>query len=191
MIRYAITDRALQAGDDEIARRYALVQQAEKLSREGVDYFQVREKDIAGSELVTLVRAIVAAAQGTGSMKVLVNGPVEAARATGAAGVHLSGERLQEVVPAGLFASAACHSAQEVQRAAGKGIGLVLFSPVFGKNVWGEEVKPGLGLDALREAVRSTDGKAQVLALGGVTHENTQACLDAGVAGIAGIRLFL
>jgi thiamine-phosphate pyrophosphorylase len=39
----------------------------------------------------------------------------------------------------------------------------------------------------LREACRQ---KIPVLALGGVTLENARACVDAGAAGIAAIRLF-
>jgi thiamine-phosphate pyrophosphorylase len=43
------------------------------------------------------------------------------------------------------------------------------------------------GLDQLREACRQ---RIPVLALGGVTLENARACVDAGAAGIAAIRLF-
>ena len=47
-------------------------------------------------------------------------------------------------------------------------------------------MSPG-GLDRLREACRQ---RIPVLALGGVTLENARACVDAGAAGIAAIRLF-
>jgi thiamine-phosphate pyrophosphorylase len=43
------------------------------------------------------------------------------------------------------------------------------------------------GLDQLREACRQ---KIPVLALGGITLENAAACIHAGAAGIAAIRLF-
>ena len=43
------------------------------------------------------------------------------------------------------------------------------------------------GLDGLREACRQ---KIPVVALGGITLKNARACLDAGAAGIAAIRLF-
>ena len=43
--------------------------------------------------------------------------------------------------------------------------------------------------EVLRRACAAA-GQVKVLALGGVTLENAQLCIDAGAAGIAGIRLF-
>ena len=67
---------------------------------------------------------------------------------------------------------------------------LLLFAPVFGKTVAGETVQPGAGLQYVRDAVEHA-ANTPVLALGGVTLQNAQLCMDAGAAGIAGIRLFL
>ena len=66
----------------------------------------------------------------------------------------------------------------------------MVFAPVFEKG--GER---GVGLEALRAACRASPDASPavtlpVLALGGVTLDNAQACLEAGAAGIAGIRLF-
>lgn len=189
MVRYSITDRALFSGD-ELDRRQALVRQAESLARQGVDYLQVREKDLADDDLATVVNEVVAAARSLGGMKVLVNSSIAVAVQTGADGVHLPTEQLGQIAPAGLLVSTSCHSLEEVNAAVKRGVDLILFSPVFGKSVWGEEVKPGIGIDALKQAVAAA-GKIPVLALGGITQENMQACIDAGAAGVAGIRMFM
>ena len=60
-----------------------------------------------------------------------------------------------------------------------------VFAPVFEKkNTTG--INPA-GLDALRQACLES---IPVLALGGVTLQNAESCLQAGAAGIAAIRLF-
>jgi len=78
-----------------------------------------------------------------------------------------------------------CHSPGAVAQAAANAADFAVFAPVFEK-----KDAPGArptGLGALEEACRS---KIPVLALGGITLENAQSCIDAGAAGIAAIRLF-
>jgi thiamine-phosphate pyrophosphorylase len=94
--------------------------------------------------------------------------------------------------------SASCHTIEQIDAQVGAatrdGVDLILFGPVFGKTIstpdgGSRTVTPAVGLDALRAACVAARG-APVLALGGVTRENTPACLHAGAAGIAAIRLF-
>ena len=59
-------------------------------------------------------------------------------------------------------------------------------SPSSGRSSRKSASRP-TGLEALREACQE---KIPVLALGGVTLENAEACMQAGAAGIAAIRLF-
>ncbi|MBS1813403.1 MAG: thiamine phosphate synthase [Acidobacteria bacterium] len=189
MIRFAITDRALFPGND--AERYAaIVRQARALSRAGVDFLQVREKDLGAMQLAALARIMVAAARSAGQMKVLVNGNVAAAVDGGGDGVHLPAAMAATEVPADMLASVSCHTLDEVRAAVERRADLILFGPVFGKQVRDVPVSAGLGLDALRAAV-AIAGEVPVIALGGVTEANQQACIDAGASGIAGIRMFL
>jgi thiamine-phosphate pyrophosphorylase len=81
--------------------------------------------------------------------------------------------------------SVSCHFAAEVARAAAEGADFAVSAPIFEKKD-APQARPA-GLDGLREVCRQ---KIPVLALGGITIENARACLDAGAAGIAGIRLF-
>jgi thiamine-phosphate pyrophosphorylase len=62
---------------------------------------------------------------------------------------------------------------------------LAVFAPVFGKK--DSPASQSVGLSQLHEACKA---KIPVLALGGITLENAQSCLEAGAAGIAAIRLF-
>jgi thiamine-phosphate pyrophosphorylase len=82
-----------------------------------------------------------------------------------------------------------CHSVDEVRRAKKEGVDFVLFGPVFEKRVDGEMVGDGVGLERLQEACSAAAGMP-VLALGGVTWPRAELCIEAGAAGVAGIRLF-
>ncbi len=206
MFRYAITNRRARKdewnrlpGSDPFA---GLVDQAKRLAAEGVEFLQLREKELEAKELIGLARRIITAArigaQASGPvLRVLVNGRPDVALAAGADGVHLpSGpEQLTVGQVRRLFAgreavvSVACHTLDEVERASGDGADLILFSPVFGKLAADGVEIAGVGLGRLAQACRVA-GQTPVLALGGVTMENTQACLEAGAKGVAGIRLF-
>lgn len=210
MLLYVITNRKLLPGN-EAARCDRLVMLAGEWARGSVDYIQVREKDLALTDLQELASRVVEAVRGTGSStRVLVNGPAQVAIDAGADGVHLHSMPAPKIAaeaplagtgPAAVQAaeqvyaragreaivSAACHSPEEIRRAAGAS--LLLFSPVFEK-VTGEKTTVGQGLAALRAAVDLAK-PVPVFALGGVTEKNAAACVQAGAAGIAAIRLFL
>jgi len=200
MLRYAITDRALYSGS-ALNPLDALVQEAGRWARKGIDFIQVREKDLEAGDLAELVRRVIGAVRDVGGKsRVLVNSRVDVAVAAGADGVHLTGtagelwpEQVREVYRrTGLQApvvSVSCHRLEEVARASAHGVDGILFGPVFGKVVDGMEVVPGVGMDELRAACGVAAGVA-VFALGGVTAETTAECIAAGAGGVAGIRLF-
>ncbi len=190
MLQYAITDRHLLDGD-ETEQQQALLQQAARLARAGVEYLQLREKDLGEAAQMQLALAMMAAIHDVGgTTKLLLNGTAALAQWAGADGVHLSSTTFAQNLQShhGLMVSASCHTMNDVRRAC-EFADLILFAPVFEKRVEGQVVVEGVGLDALREAC-SIAGELPVFALGGVNAGNAQACIDAGAAGIAGIRMF-
>jgi thiamine-phosphate pyrophosphorylase len=198
MLRYAITDRRTLGPGDPTA---LLAAQAGLWARAGIDWVQMREKDLSAGELERVARAMLAAIRSAGGRtRLLVNGRVDVALAAGADGVHLTAhpEELGVVQVRRLWTaerspviSVSCHSVEEVDRAREGGADMALFGPVFGKRLPGERTLPGLGLERLREACHAGEADSlPVLALGGVTEKNTAQCLAAGTAGVAGIRLF-
>jgi thiamine-phosphate pyrophosphorylase len=197
MLLYAITNRRLLEGDEN-AKRDRLVELARGWASGGVDTIQVRERDLALTELQPLAARVVDAVRAVkGKTRVLLNGPAQVALDAGADGVHLHANAGPAAVGAAQQAyaragrepviSAACHSADEIRQAAGAS--LLLFSPIFEK-VTEQGNTRGQGLVALRAAV-DVAKPAPVLALGGVTEKNAAACIQNGAVGIAAIRLFL
>jgi thiamine-phosphate pyrophosphorylase len=198
MLLYAITGRRMLAGSD-LEQQTALVVLAGNWARGGVDYIQVREKDLAEGDLLVLTQRIVTAVRVEGrETKVLVNGQAAVALEAGADGVHLPGSAPGSAADEarGIYRSAgreaivsrACHSVEEVRAADAS---LIVFAPVFEKvDTPAGDAAAGRGLGALSEACR-TAGPVPVMALGGVTRGNAAECVAAGAAGVAGIRLFL
>ena len=177
---------------------WAAVDHSRRWAREGVDFVQLREKEMEAGELVKLAMAMLAVLRELGSTKLLVNGRADVAVAAGADGVHLTSregeltpEQVREVFRAAgagrPVVGVSCHTVEEVRRAAGD-VDFILFGPVFEKRVGDVVVVEGLGLDALQEACAAAEG-TPVLALGGVTWPRAELCIEAGAAGVAGIRL--
>jgi thiamine-phosphate pyrophosphorylase len=176
MKRYYITDRNAAGGFRP------LLEIIRDQIHMAVDYIQIREKDLTARELfefslaVLEVRQEMRARQHT---KILLNTRADVALAIGADGVHLPADAPQETLP-GLVVARSCHTVEEIRSARAD---FVVFSPVF----QGHNNAAGVGLEALKKACQA--GK-RVFALGGVTWENAELCMEAGAEGIAGIRLF-
>ena len=210
---YYITDRKAFPGD-EPSRQRCLLQKIAEATRAGIDYIQLREKDLPARELEQLAREAIRIVREVQSpfktrnleleTKLLINSRTDIALAVCADGVHL---RSDDISPAdvraiqsaasrnwgeetrNLIVGVSCRSAEDVRRAAHEGATLAVLAPVFGKVTQGRDapqIQP-LGTDALKAACQSS---LPVFALGGVTLANAQACLNAGAKGIAGIRLF-
>jgi thiamine-phosphate pyrophosphorylase len=221
MLRYAITDRT-QLGAQETARRSVLLACVARWATLGIDFIQLREKDLPAAELLSLTRDIRAVLRAHSSpTKLLLNAPPRLALEAAASieglidGLHLTASHTIPVTEARQLLAASpafrqrspllsisCHAPEEVQTAARNGLDLILFGPIFGKAIPIPDtptpsrpepayrtVTPPIGLDALRSAC-TIAGKTPVLALGGVTSDNTALCLEAGATGIAGIRFF-
>jgi thiamine-phosphate pyrophosphorylase len=124
--------------------------------------------------------------------RVLVNDRLDVALAAGAGGVHLGGQSIpvaavRKVAPRPFVVGVSCHSLAEATAAESGGADYLLLGPVFetpSKLKYG----PPLGLGQLRDVTARVS--IPVLALGGITVERVQACLEAGATGIAGIRIF-
>lgn len=181
---YYITDRRRLDG-----RSFALC--VRRALAWGVDFIQVREKDLPDRELYALVRKIVAMARGTGC-RVLVNGRADIALAAGAGGVHLpsSGLGAADVrgwSPEGFLIGVSVHSLAEVRKASAAGADYILAGHLF-STPSKEGMGPILGLGFLDRACAATS--LPVFALGGMKAERLGSVMDAGARGIAGIRLF-
>lgn len=200
MLQYAITDRRFFPGDER-QRHQRLLDQADALSSAGIDFLQLREKDLSAGDLLALATALRRRLPPGAQPRLLLNAPLSLAIEARADGLHLPGGWTARDIAAARTAfaeagqprallSISAHTLPEVHAAHSAGADLILFGPIFEKRVDGNLVRPGLGLQALSAAAQAATA-TPVLALGGVTSATISACLNAGAAGIAAIRLFL
>ena len=199
MLLYYITDRTQFPGA-EPERRARLLDKIAEAARAGVDFIQLREKDLSARDLESLARDAVRAVRDhvarppSAATRLLVNHRPDIALAAGADGVHLRSDDISAADARALFSrnekpetrnwviAVSCHTSPDVARVAADLADFAVFAPVFEK-----AGRTAAGLEGLRRACAH---KIQVLALGGVTIENARSCLAAGAAGVAGIRLF-
>src|SRR5271167_4199611 len=94
---YYITDRSILA-DDEPTRRRRLLEKIREATKAGVDYIQLREKDLPTRDLEALARESLKAIREVQELSpgphprataLLINSRTDVAMAVGASGVHL------------------------------------------------------------------------------------------------------
>ena len=209
-----VTDRNALTAPKGARSLDLLRQKIEVILSAGIDWVQIREKDLAAKELSRVVRAALHSAAKHSRAdslppRIFVNDRLDVALAEGAGGVHLGGGSLavtdaRELVR-GIGASpireassgridstdfligVSCHSRAEAEAAASSGADYIFFGPVFATPSKAAFGAPQ-GLERLAEVCRAI--AIPVMAIGGITLQNAASCVNAGASGIAAIRLF-
>ena len=157
----------------------------------GIEWIQIREKDLSARELSDLTEQVLDLAKPYRS-KILVNTCLDVALAAGAAGVHLpvgspAPDVWRAITPPGFLIGVSCHTLDEVRAANDQGADYAVFGPVFAPRSKATAIEPP-GIEGLIQAVRAV--RIPVLALGGITVANAEDCAQAGAAGVAAISLY-
>lgn len=188
-----MTDRSRlcqESADAEFARA-CLLRQARYAIDAGVDFVQVRERDLDTADLAATVSDLIAMARGTRT-RILVNDRVDVALACGAAGVHLRADSVpaaavRSIAPPRFVIGRSVHTVSDAV-AAGSAVDYLIAG-----TVWPTSAKPAdhpvLGIDGLADIVRAAS--VPVVAIGGVTLDRLGEVAARGGAGVAGIGLFM
>ena len=197
-----VTDRQTLSRANEADGHEALLYKIQEVAAAGVDWIQIREKDLSGKDCAALTSAAIERAARPftgkrGTTRILVNDRLDVALSQAAGGVHL-GENGLPVEEARKLADSrirakdfligvSCHSLEAATAAAKGGAHYVFFGPVFATPSKAAYGAPQ-GLTRLAEVCRAVS--LPVVAIGGVTLSNSASCVSAGASGIAAIRLF-
>jgi thiamine-phosphate pyrophosphorylase len=187
-----------------------LLEKIELAAAAGVDWIQLREKDLTGKQSTLLVREALnrvsklpcqPQADARKLVHILVNDRLDVALAAQAGGLHLGenslpveeAKRLLLSSPAAqtlahdFILGVSCHSLEAAQSAASSGANYIFFGPVFATP---SKAAYGSPQGLVRLAAVCSSVNIPVLAIGGITLANVSSCLSAGASGIAAIRLF-
>jgi thiamine-phosphate pyrophosphorylase len=218
LLLYYITDRLAFPGDEHTRRQRLLDKIAEATSH-GIDYIQLREKDLSARELESLAREAsrIILQRRTKNQELrtslLINSRADIALAT-ADGVHLRAADVspQEVRTAWRGAARCGAGTPFGKLSAGFAREISARDPLVSVSchslqevvqaaahqaafavlapVFEKKATPEVSLVGLETLRQACHSKIPVLALGGITLQNAPSCLRAGAAGIAAIRLF-
>lgn len=197
-----VTDRRTLPQNHPATARQRLLRKIEEVAAAGVDWIQIRERDLSGRDCAALTReALQTTARPSPKephpTRILVNDRLDVALSGRTGGVHLGesslpvdeARRLANMLEKGtdFLMGVSCHSLEAARMAESGGADYIFFGPVFAtpsKAAYGQPQ----GLTRLAEICRASS--LPVLAIGGINSENARSCLSAGAWGIAAIRLF-
>ena len=177
---------------DRSQARGSLEEAVEACLGAGLKAVQLREKDMAVRDLLSVAQRLREATRHAGA-KLFVNDRTDVALAVGADGVQRTGASLpvaalRSICPTGFTIGASVHSTAEARIAEPEGADFLIFGPVFdtpSKRQYG----PPQGLSSLERVASAV--RLPVLAVGGITPSRVGEVLRAGAAGVAVIGAIL
>jgi thiamine-phosphate pyrophosphorylase len=197
-----VTDQHNLAAAESGEAQKILLLKIEAAAAAGVDWIQIREKDLSARDCASLTReALQRAAKSQAGhaarTRIIVNDRLDVTLTENAGGVHLGDKSLPLAEAQRLVADrgkrsdfligVSCHSLEAARAAARDGADYLFFGPVFATPSKAAFGAPQ-GLERLATVCREVS--IPVLAIGGITLENASSCFAAGASGIAAIRLF-
>ena len=168
-------------------------EQVRLLSLGGATLVQLREKEMSPKEFYEQAKAAVAVAEQCG-VRLIINDRADIALAAGAQGVHLGQDDMPPEAARKLLGDQSIigystHNIEQARKALTLPIDYIAIGPIF-KTSTKSDTSPTLGLDGLR-AVRQAVGNAQLVAIGGISHTNARAVIEAGADSVAVISTLL
>jgi thiamine-phosphate pyrophosphorylase len=154
----------------------------------GVDIVQLREKELADGELVSVARALMALSERVGSLFVINDRP-EVAREVGADGVHVGQddmpvEQVRELVGPDMLIGLSTHAPSEIDAVDPAVVDYIGVGPVHAT-----PTKPGraaVGLELVRYAAEHSP--VPFFAIGGLDETNIAETVEAGAGRVCVLR---
>ena len=176
---YPITDKTLSG--------ISHADQVDQLAQGGATLVQLRDKTSSPLEFYLEAEAAIRVAR-TRGIKILINDRVDVARALNADGVHLGQDDLTPLAARQLLGPNAIigfstHNLVQARIASSYPVDYIAIGPIFPTATKGS-TDPFIGLETL-QMVRDILGEIPLVAIGGITLENSQSVLDAGAGAVA------
>jgi thiamine-phosphate pyrophosphorylase len=176
---YPLTDRRLSG--------LTHAEQVSQLSKGGATIVQLREKTLSPVDFYREAAEALRVARES-AVKIMINDRVDIALALGADGVHLGQDDMppqaaRELLGPNVIIGLSTHNLGQVQLSTKMPIDYIAIGPIFSTATKGLS-EPAVGLVSLTK-VRQMIGEIPLVAIGGITSENSEDVLSAGADVIA------
>ena len=176
---HVLTDTCLQT-------QFSHVELAELAIAGGADTIQLREKGEETKEMIRVAEQVQALCRRSG-LTFIVNDRVDVAIASHADGVHLGQNDFpiplaRDLLGKGAIIGGSAGNIEEARKCLLEGADYIGFGPVY-FTTSKEDAGPASGLDLLKQVVEEIP--LPIIAIGGITRENTLRVIQAGAHGIA------
>ena len=176
---HVLTDKVLQS-------RFSHLELARMAIKGGADTIQFRQKVGATREMIEIVRQLKKLCMDSG-VTLVVNDRIDVAIAAEADGVHLGQDDFpiplaRKLLGKSRIIGGSAATLEEAQKCLAEGADYIGFGPVY-PTTSKEDADPVTGINLLKQAVESIS--LPIIAIGGISVENTPEVMRAGARGIA------